>query len=48
MATLGEEVLRGAVAELSPATYPPIDPFGPEQLRAFVRSLGITVEPSAG
>jgi hypothetical protein len=44
VATLGEEVLRGTVVELSPATYPPIDPFGPEQLRAFVRSLGITIE----
>jgi hypothetical protein len=44
VATLGEAVLRGTVVELSPATYPPIDPFGPEQLRAFVRSLGITIE----
>jgi hypothetical protein len=44
VATLGEEVLRGTVAELMPATHPPIDPFGPEQLRAFVRSLGITIE----
>jgi hypothetical protein len=44
VATLGEEVFRGTVVELSPATYPPIDPFGPEQLRAFVRSLGIAIE----
>lgn len=44
VATLGEAVFRGTVVELSPATYPPIDPFGPEQLRAFVRSLGITIE----
>ncbi len=43
VATLGEEVFRGTVVELSPASYPPIDPFGPEQLRAFVRSLGIEI-----
>jgi hypothetical protein len=44
VATLGEAVFRGTVVEFSPATYPPIDPFGPEQLRAFVRSLGIAIE----
>jgi hypothetical protein len=44
VATLGEEVFRGTVVEFSPATYPPLDPFGPEQLRAFARSLGITIE----
>ena len=42
--TLGEQVLAGTVVELSPALYPPLDPFGPEQLRAFVRSIGITIE----
>ena len=44
VATLGEQLLRGTVVEPSPATYPPIDPFGPEQLRPFVRSLGVTIE----
>ena len=44
LATLGEEVLRGIVVDLSPATYPPLDPFGPEQLRDFVRSLGVTMD----
>jgi hypothetical protein len=44
VAILGEEVFRGTVVELSPATYPPIDSFGPEQLRAFVRSLGIAID----
>jgi hypothetical protein len=48
VATLGEEVLRATVVEVSPATYEPIDPFGPEQLRAFVRSLGITIELPEG
>jgi len=45
VATLGEEGLRLAVAQVAPATHPPIDPFGLEPLRSFVRSFGIPVDP---
>lgn len=44
LATLGEDGLRHSVHTVAPATHPPIDPFGLEPLRAFVRSLGVTIE----
>ena len=47
VATLGEEGLHRSVVDISPATHPPIDPFGLEPLRAFVRSLGVPVDPEA-
>ena len=45
VATLGEEGLHRSVVDISPATHPPIDPFGLSPLRAFVQSLGVTIEP---
>jgi len=45
VATLGEDGLRSVVGQLDPATHPPIDPFGLTALRAFVRSLGVPVDP---
>jgi hypothetical protein len=45
VATLGEDALRRTVVQIDPATYPPIDPFGLEELRTFVRSLGVAVDP---
>ena len=48
VATLGEEALRLVVAQVDPATHPPIDPFGLSPLRDFVRSLGVPVEPPEG
>ncbi len=47
VATLGEDLVPRTILELSSATHPPIDPFTLEQLREFVRSLGIAVEPAA-
>jgi hypothetical protein len=47
-ATLGEDLVPQVVVELSPAVHSPIDPFTLEQLREFVRSLGIAVEPAPG
>jgi ABC-type protease/lipase transport system fused ATPase/permease subunit len=44
IATLGEDVLRQVVTQVDPATHPPIDPFGLPALRAFVRSVGVTVD----
>ena len=35
VATLGEGGLRLAVSQVSPATHPPIDPFGLEPLRVL-------------
>lgn len=46
VAALGEDGLRRTVVQISPATHPPIDPFGLESLRAFVRSLGVAVDPA--
>ena len=45
VATLGEDGLRRVVVQVDPATYPPIDPFDLTALRAFVRSLGVAVDP---
>jgi hypothetical protein len=47
IAAIGENALRSVVVDLSPATDPPIDPFGLPALRAFVISLGVAVEPGA-
>jgi hypothetical protein len=46
VATLGEDLVPRTIVELSAATHAPIDPFTLEQLREFVRSLGIAVEPA--
>ena len=46
VAALGEDALRRTVVQVSPATHPPIDPFGLGPLRAFVRSLGVAVDPT--
>ncbi len=45
VATLGEDGLRQTVTQVDLATYPPIDPFDLTALRAFVRSLGVAVDP---
>lgn len=45
VAVLGEKGLRQVVHQLRATTYPPIDSFGPESLRAFARSLGADVDP---
>lgn len=47
IATLGERGLRQVVHVARAATYPPIDAFGLEGLRAFARSLGADVDPPA-
>ena len=44
IAVLGEDVLRQVVTQVDPATHPPIDPFGLPALRAFVRSVGVTID----
>ena len=46
-ATLGEQGVKACVVAVSPAAHAPIDPFGLEQLRTFVRGLGVDVEPAA-
>ena len=45
VATLGEQGLRQSVGELRAVAYQPIDSFGLDPLRSFVRSLGVSIEP---